>query len=295
MKGKDGEIVNDTTTIDNYVKSVPGLDDAGRSALRLSMIADATKGNLDFTSADMKQRIAEAKKGEIGSETAPEYQRVATEETIAPWGDRSYDTPYPVDENGIPIQNVSESDLAKIRARRRGEEYVPTPKEENAIRAGKIVTSVITSRVPGLNRLINTEKKMLDFYSRPSWEQKYIAQRASDWAVIRGERTASKEEIAEIEERTGRKVYDRRGISGLGEGSGRGGPSYEQIVRGIPESATPPSSDGGTAPAPSGRRPDIYYMWDLGVNIPSPGDPNYTQYQTYLAERLAAQRAMGYV
>lgn len=46
---------------------------------------------------------------------------------------------------------------------------------------------------------------------------------------------------------------------------------------------------------PSGRRPDIYYMWDLGANIPSPSDPNYTQYQTYLAERLAAQRAVGYV
>jgi hypothetical protein len=57
------------------------------------------------------------------------------------------------------------------------------------------------------------------------------------------------------------------------------------------ETPAPPSSQ----PTPSGRRPDIYYMWDLGVNIPSPGDPNYTQYQTYLAERLAAQRAMGYI
>jgi hypothetical protein len=62
-----------------------------------------------------------------------------------------------------------------------------------------------------------------------------------------------------------------------------------------------PKGDETTTPEPeapstsSGSRPDIYYMWDLGINIPSPGDPNYTQYQTYLAERLAAQRAMGYV
>jgi hypothetical protein len=60
-----------------------------------------------------------------------------------------------------------------------------------------------------------------------------------------------------------------------------------------------PNGDETTTPTPDtpstspGRRPDIYYMWDLGVNVPSPGDPNYTQYQTYLAERLAAQRAMG--
>jgi spore germination cell wall hydrolase CwlJ-like protein len=62
-----------------------------------------------------------------------------------------------------------------------------------------------------------------------------------------------------------------------------------------------PKGDETTTPEPeapstsSGSRPDIYYMWDLGVNVPSPGDPNYNQYQTYLAERLAAQRAMGYV
>lgn len=58
---------------------------------------------------------------------------------------------------------------------------------------------------------------------------------------------------------------------------------------------TPAPETPSTPSAPSGRRPDVYYMWDLGVNIPSPSDPNYTQYQAYLAERLAAQQAMGYV
>jgi hypothetical protein len=60
-----------------------------------------------------------------------------------------------------------------------------------------------------------------------------------------------------------------------------------------------PKGDETTTPTPDtpsttpGRRPDIYYMWDLGVNVPSPGDPNYTQYQTYLAERLSARQAVG--
>jgi hypothetical protein len=56
------------------------------------------------------------------------------------------------------------------------------------------------------------------------------------------------------------------------------------------ETTTPTPDTPSTTP---GRRPDIYYMWDLGVNIPSPGDPNYTQYQTYLAERLSARQAVG--
>ena len=88
------------------------------------------------------------------------------------------------------------------------------------------------------------------------------------------------------------------------EGSGlRGTPSREGggDNYGIASLGTRPRGDETTTPTPdtpstpSGRRPDIYYMWDLGINIPSPSDPNYNQYQTYLAERLAAQRAMGYV
>ncbi len=59
------------------------------------------------------------------------------------------------------------------------------------------------------------------------------------------------------------------------------------------ETTTPTPDTPSAQPTTPGRRPDIYYMWDLGVNIPSPGDPNYTQYQTYLAERLSARQAVG--
>lgn len=64
---------------------------------------------------------------------------------------------------------------------------------------------------------------------------------------------------------------------------------------GYTDSAPIPMDQGGgggkpttpTTPAETGR-PAIYYMWDVGVSIPSPGDSNYTLYQQYLAERDAA-------
>lgn len=89
---------------------------------------------------------------------------------------------------------------------------------------------------------------------------------------------------------------DKSGLRGTPsrEGGGPGGiASLGSGSRDDDQTGVSPTPD--TPSTPSGRRPDIYYMWDLGVNIPSPSDPNYTQYQTYLAERLAAQRAMGFV
>lgn len=74
----------------------------------------------------------------------------------------------------------------------------------------------------------------------------------------------------------------------------RAPPSREggKETSGIEAISPRPPRDEESNPRPStssGGRPEIYYMWDLGIKIPSPGDPNYTQYQTYLAERLAAQ------
>lgn len=55
---------------------------------------------------------------------------------------------------------------------------------------------------------------------------------------------------------------------------------------------TPTASTVGTPPRMMGNRPESQYYWDLGVNIPTPADPNYTQYQEYLRQRAAAQAAM---
>lgn len=56
-----------------------------------------------------------------------------------------------------------------------------------------------------------------------------------------------------------------------------GGPSGP--ASGVPQPVTTTTSG----------RPYIYYQWDVGVNIPSPGDPNYTSYQEYLRRRAQAQ------
>jgi hypothetical protein len=53
------------------------------------------------------------------------------------------------------------------------------------------------------------------------------------------------------------------------------------------------SAEAGGGNTPSGSRPAIYYSWDVGVNIPSPGDPNYNLYLQYLQERAAANAGTG--
>lgn len=49
-------------------------------------------------------------------------------------------------------------------------------------------------------------------------------------------------------------------------------------------------SGGGGADS-GGGRPYVYYQWDVGVNVPSPGDPLYTQYQEYLKTKEEAPSA----
>lgn len=39
-------------------------------------------------------------------------------------------------------------------------------------------------------------------------------------------------------------------------------------------------------------RPQLYYNWDAGVGIPSPGDSDYTLYLKYLEEKAAARAAV---
>jgi len=57
---------------------------------------------------------------------------------------------------------------------------------------------------------------------------------------------------------------------------------------GSPSSGNYPTSYGGpysTASAVEEGRPSQYYLWDLGVGVPSPGDPEYNDYQEYLKDR----------
>lgn len=205
----------------------------------------------------------------LSVEDVPEalnYAKVKTKENILPFQPRTYDSPYPTDENGVPIQNVSEADLAKIRARRRGEEYAPTPEERRAILAAKVATAPIVSRIPGAKKAFNVEGNITDYYSRPSWEKQYIKDRAAA-SIGFGDVGA------------GRSSTDRPTTGGISN---------------LPTATTTtPSAPTTGTPVTSGTRPYIYYQWDLGMNVPSPSDPNYTQYQKYLSEREARRVALG--
>ena len=59
---------------------------------------------------------------------------------------------------------------------------------------------------------------------------------------------------------------------------------YAGGIGALPSATTPVGTSEQT-----GSRPYEYYQWDVGVNIPSPGDPNYTSYQEYLRRRAQAQ------
>jgi hypothetical protein len=54
-----------------------------------------------------------------------------------------------------------------------------------------------------------------------------------------------------------------------------------------------PADEKPTKPKPKpkgdGRRPAVYYKWDLGVSVPSPTDSDYTLYLKYLQEKAAAK------
>jgi hypothetical protein len=58
-----------------------------------------------------------------------------------------------------------------------------------------------------------------------------------------------------------------------------------------PSSRANESTTGTRPPKPkeNGPRPAIYYKWDMGVDVPSPTDSDYTLYTKYLQEKAAAR------
>ena len=66
---------------------------------------------------------------------------------------------------------------------------------------------------------------------------------------------------------------------------GSGGKNEPERVKQTEKEATKPKPK----PKGDGRRPAIYYKWDLGVDVPSPTDSDYTLYTKYLQEKAAAK------
>ena len=74
------------------------------------------------------------------------------------------------------------------------------------------------------------------------------------------------------------------GITDIGSGGKNEPPRIEQAEKEATKPKPKPKEDG--------PRPAIYYKWDLGVDVPSPTDSDYTLYTKYLQEKAAAKAGM---
>jgi hypothetical protein len=219
------------------------------------------------------------------------YKKATQEMGRLPGGYRNETSVSPSQEPAAPSQDITiteEAELAQEKARKR------------AGQAKKGTQTVLNFVAPGLGTVVGgglkaldarTQKLVDDYQSAGMAERKVMEEKYPNL-------------IARAEEMGINSYYGMDKYNSWAEKSGlRAPPSREGGGEnsGIASLGTRPTGDSTTTPRPDtpsttpGRRPDIHYMWDLGINIPSPSDPNYNQYQTYLAERLAAQRAMGYV
>ena len=252
---------------------------------------------------ELKQILSEAAAANIVEWSTDTFNATINEakRNIASGGGRAPPKSQPAPEGGYPLTSMGTApvvDMPQIS-------LTPTQAEEvgNRVKRGKTAirgagtgVSLVTG-VPGLGGFLGGKyeesvKKKLDNYVLATPEQRAEMERKDPsltaWADIIGETPQlDRRNYTDWAEKSGLRVApDRRG--------GGENPEIRSLTRRPKgdETTTPEPDTPSTTP---GRRPDIYYMWDLGINIPSPGDPNYTQYQTYLAERLAAQRAMGYV
>jgi hypothetical protein len=82
-----------------------------------------------------------------------------------------------------------------------------------------------------------------------------------------------------------------RGVRPTGAPSGMGQDNDRGEEFRPPSSRANESTTGTRPPKPKGNgpRPAIYYKWDLGVDVPSPTDSDYTLYTKYLQEKAAAR------
>lgn len=82
-----------------------------------------------------------------------------------------------------------------------------------------------------------------------------------------------------------RSDFETRGVTGGGSGGFGGSGSGNGT-----DSTT--GGDTSSTTGSGGGRPAIYFYWDVGMNLPSPGEATYPLYQKYLRERAAAEAGM---
>ncbi len=174
------------------------------------------------------------------------------------------------------------------------QKYQETEDRKNKFMKGAAPVAGIASPVPLVGLGLNLANKAIDKAAEAKIN-KYVAsspaeraeQERKDPSLIGWAR------VIGVQPQNDYSVYqnwaEERGLRGPGESRGgqqgdQGDIRYAGGIGALPTATTP--IDTSTTPAPtSGRRPYQYYQWDVGVNIPSPTDPNYTSYQEYLSKR----------
>jgi spore germination cell wall hydrolase CwlJ-like protein len=268
-------------TIDKIVEDQKNLTKQEKDELK-QILSDAAAANIvEWSTDNFKATIDEARRN-IASGESPSSPKAQP----APKGG------YPLTSMGTaPVVDMPQISLTPEQAEEVGNRV---ERGKTAIRGAGTGVSLVTG-VPGLGGFLGGKyeesvKKKLDNYVLATPEQRAEMERKDPsltaWAGIIGETPQ----------------LDRSNYTNWAEKSGLRAPPSREGGRdnsGIASLVDKSKGDETTTPTPDtpsttpGRRPDIYYMWDLGVNVPSPGDPNYTQYQTYLAERLSARQAVG--
>jgi len=325
-KGPNGEAINEVSTIDNYVDKVPGLNSEQKAALRRSMMADAADGILDFTTVDMNQKIAEVKAGDsypvtesaaadpafANSLIGDEAYNAAKETSYFPRNIFSNDT-FLNDptQQGMLRESVTPdiTEMTKLHNRQRAV-IAANKYNQNDIKpyltkgeTARAAVSNVVRNVFNINPLSRIGRAAIEktmniedpktFLSRPAYEQRALYQYAN---AAKAKREGSPVPEAGYPQGIpgGGVLSPGGGIPGSFNGdlgSGRNSLEIDGSSTTISDltGSTPGETSGGASGGFSGGdRPYIYYEWDLGVNIPSPGDPKYTMYMVYLTEREAA-------
>ena len=195
---------------------------------------------------------------------------------------------------------ISPTDMAKLVSRSMDtvlkEKYGEEPTGGYLTRAEKdrLAASNVIKRVMSLNPLariavwgaekLTKPEDVRSFLARPSYEQEELYRLGRELDERYGRRP--------VDQVAGRDVYAGNVVGRGDPMSGtRGGELGGSLGGGIGGLGGGTSGGFGSGGDSGDIRPYIYFQWDVGVNIPSPGDPLYTQYQEYLKTKETAPSA----
>ena len=229
---------------------------------------------------------------DVGGPTDDGFSRIQSSGEIVRDGEFNY----PTNADGSPItaedlsnmpEDVQKEYFDKVRYSRNYDTPYPLTKAEKEkgyvagaigsllnrglIGAGLKVASVVPGEFGDAAEKLSDVRKTVNAYDRlDPLKQQQMRERAGKGRGFGGGSTST--------------TSPGGGISDIGSGGKAEPPRIEQAEK----EATKPKPK----PKENGRRPAIYYKWDLGVDVPSPTDSDYTLYTKYLQEKAAAKAGM---